>query len=137
MRISVHIYNCSDKKKGTDHIYFEPKTRTVNPTASKSRFRHVAGVTHQKIQKMWQDQLPLRRGERSRKLLSFCQYSWQKPHHDLCLSQKPRQGQTCFNQLPDCSKHPRRNQYNQSRSISSKGNNVGRRLCLSKWKPPP
>lgn len=137
MRISEHIYNCSVRKEDYDRIHARAKKKTTDQTASKSRYRYASGITYQKVQKMRQAQLPLCSGTRSRKLLSFSQYAWQKSHHDLCLFQKPRQGQKSLSQLSSGSKHSGRYQYTQSRSFSAKGNYITRKLWPSKWKPPP
>ena len=137
MRISVHIYNCSDRKGYHEHIQVRAKKKTIDRTTSKSQCRNASRITYKKVQKMWQTQLPLCSGTRSRKLLSFSQYAWQESHHDLYLFQKPRQGQKSFSQLSNGSKHSGRYQYAQSRSFNAKGNLVTRKLWPSKWKPPP
>lgn len=137
MRISEHMFNCSDRNKKHDFIRFKAETGAAYRTASKPRSKHTSRVARKKIQKMWQTQLPLCRRTRSRSLLSFCQCARAKPYHDLCFSQKPRQSQKSSGQLSNCSKDFGRHQHNQSRSISEEGNIVEGRLWSSKWKPPP
>src|SRR5436190_12877905 len=122
MRISEHIYNSSDRKRDHDDIHFKAETKAINRAASQSRSRYAAGVSCQEIQKMWKAQLPLCRRTRSRELLPFCQYARAKSHHDLRLSQKPRQGQKSLGKLSSCPKNSGRCQYTQSRSVSPKGN---------------
>jgi hypothetical protein len=137
MRISEHPYNCSDRKEDYDRIHARAKKKTTDQTASKSRYRYASGITYKKVQKVRQAQLSLCPGTRSRKLLSFSQYAWQKSYHDLCLFQKSRQDQKSLSQLSNSSKHFGRYQYAQSRSFSAKGNFIERKLWPSKWKPPP
>lgn len=137
MRESGHIYNYTDKKGIYDTLSFRAKTETLNQAATNSRWGYAQGVTRQKIQEMWQNQLPLCRRPRSRKLLSFCQYVWPKPYHALCFPQKPKLGQKSFGKLPSCSKDSGRHQHHQPRSTCPKGNIVKERLCLWQWKPPP
>ncbi len=137
MRISEHIYNSSDSKRDHGDTHFKAETKAINRAASQSRFRYASGVSRQEIQKMWKAQLPLCRRTRPRELLPFCQCARSKSHHDLRLSQKPRQGQKSFGKLSSCPKNSGRCQHNQSRSVRSKGNIVGARLWTSLWKPPP
>ncbi len=137
MRISEHIYNSSDRKRDHDDIHFKAETKAINRAASQSRSRYASGVSRQEIQKMWKAQLPLCRRTRPRELLPFCQYLRAKSYHDLRLSQEPRKGQKSLGKLSNCPTNSGRYQYNQSRSFSSKGNTVGRRLWTSLWKPPP
>ena len=137
MRISGHMLNCSVRNKDHDFICFKTETGTAHRTASKSRSKYASRVARKKIQKMWQAKLSLCRRTRPRRLLPFCQHTRAKPYHDLRFSQKPRQSQKSFGQLSNCPKNSRRHQYGQSRSLSSKGNIVERRLWSSKWKPPP
>lgn len=137
MRISEYLYNCSDKKEDYDRIHARAKKKAADQTASKSRCRYASGITYKKVQKMRQVQLPLCSGTRSRKLLSFSQYAWQKSHHGICLFQKSRQGQKSLSQLSNGSKYSGRYKYAQSRSFSAKGNFIARKLWPSKWNPPP
>ena len=137
MRISYHMYNSSDNNKGYGSILLKTETKTIGRATSKSRSKYASRLSRQKIQKMWQTQLPLCRRARTRKLLPFCQYAWAKPYHGLRLFQKPRQGQTRSGQLSSCPKNYGRNQQHQSRSVSSEGNTVEGKSWTSKWKPPP
>lgn len=137
MRISYHMYNFSDSNKGHDNIFFKAETKTIGRATSKSRSKYASRLSRQKIQKMWQTQLPLCRRTRPRKLLPFCQHAQAKSYHDLRLFQKSRQGQTRSGQLSNCSKDYGRNQQYQSGSVSSEGNTVEGKLWTSKWKPPP
>lgn len=137
MRVSEHIYNSSDRKRDHDDIRFKAETKAINRTTSQARSRYASGLSRQEIQKMRKAQLSLCRRTRSRELLPFCQYARAKSHHDLCLSQKPRQGQKSFEKLSNCPTPSGRCQHNQSRRVRPKGNTVRIRLWTSRWKPPP
>ncbi len=136
-RVSEYMYNYSDIKERHDPIRFTTEKKTAHPKVTKTRSRYASGVTCEKLQTVWKAHMPLCRRKRSRSLLPFCQHVWAKPYHDLCVSQKSRQSQKSFGQLSKCPKDLGRNQHDQSRSISEKGNIVEKKLCSSKWKPPP
>jgi hypothetical protein len=131
--ISEYIYNYSDNNEGHDDIFFKAKTRSLNQATAKPRSGYTSRVSSQNTQEVWQTQLPLCRKTRARELLPFCQYARPKPHYDLCLAQKQRQGQKIFRQLSERSKNHGRDQCYQSRSVSSKGSTVKG----EKWTHPP
>jgi hypothetical protein len=133
MSISEYVYNFSDCNGDHDDIFFKAKTKPINRATAKPRSRNASWVSGQNTQEMWQTQLPLCRETRARELLSFGQYARQKSHYDLRFTQKQRQGQESFGQLPEHSKNHGRNQHDQSRSFSSKGSSVKR----EKWTHPP
>jgi hypothetical protein len=136
MRISEHMKNYPDNG---DHgnLTFKAETRKTYQTTPKPWYRHAEGLPYQETQKMWQAQLPLRQGTRTRKLLSFRQHVWEKPNYDLRLSQKQRNSQKGARQLPERSKTYGRNQQYQSRNVNSEGKTVEERSWYPRWKYPP
>src|SRR5688572_16146566 len=121
MRISEHIKNFSDSDGNYGRNFFKTEAKGTRRGASKFKFCYAARITCQKIQKVRQTKLPLRRRTRARGVYPFCQYVWQKSSHDLRFTQKQRHGHASFSQLSKCSKNYRRNQQYQSRTVHSKG----------------
>jgi hypothetical protein len=136
MRQSDHMYNYPDNGKH-EYFTFKAETKTTHRTTPKLQCRYVARLSYQKVQKMWQDQLPLFQGTRARKLLSFRKYAGQEPYYDLCFPQKQRDGQTRFKQLSKHAKTYGRNQQYQSRNVDSEGKIIGETSWYPRRKKPP
>lgn len=129
-RKSEHINNYTDIRNNHDSIRFKPKTAGITEATAKLLSRYATGIARQEIQKVWQAQLSLCKRTGTRELLPFCQYARKKTYHDLCFSQKPKQGQKSFGKLPSCPKNSGGHQYGQSRSPSPEGAFV-KGLCLT------
>lgn len=87
MKISEHIYNYSDTGNNHDGNLFKTEAKTTHRGIAKPNPRYAARIPCQKIQKVWQTKLSLRRGTGTRGLCPFCQYAWQKPSYGLRFSQ--------------------------------------------------
>lgn len=137
IRISEHIYNFSDNNENYGGNFFKTEAKGTCRGTSKFKFCYAARITCQKIQKMRQTKLPLRRRTRTRGICPFCQHAWQKPSYGLCLAQKQRYGHESFSQLSECSKNYRRNQQYQSRTVHPKGTFVAEESWYLRQKYPP
>jgi len=137
MKISEHIYNYSVNSGKHGNNLFKTETQATHRRTAKYGFRYAARIACQKIQKMRQTKLPLRRRTRARGVCPFCQHAWQKPCYGLRLPQKQGNGDTSFSQLSKCSKGYGRNQHHQSRNVSQKGTFVTEETWHLKQKYPP
>ncbi len=137
MKISEHIYNYSVFSGKHDNNLFKTEAQTTHRRIAESGFCYAARIACQKIQKMRQIKLPLRRRTRTRGICPFCQYAWQKPCYGLCLPQKQGNGDASFSQLSKCSKDYGRNQRHQSRNVSPKGTFVTEKSWRLRQKYPP
>lgn len=137
MKLSVHINNCSDIDEKFYYFSFKEKTQSINRSVEKYRIRCTTRLSYQETQTMWKTKLPLYRGRRASKLLSLCEYAWNKTYHDLYFLQKQSYGREGFVQLSKDTKDYGNTQRYQSRALSSKRTFIKEKRWSLKWKHPP